>query len=193
MFSLGGQNISDIYVGENKISEAYLGNELVYRASKPLKQVGDIVEWAGYTWIVVNDNGDGTIVLASSEIYEITKFGSNNIYLGSILAERAKAFEDLLPDESLEQAVETTVEGVTGNVFVPTREQAGGGFEYFISNDSRICQYNGANMAWWLSSLPINSTAATTGSAVKNNGELINANIITREYGFRPFVTVKQF
>lgn len=157
----------------------------------PTKKVGDVVEWGGYSWIVVNENDDNTVVLAANEIYEQNiQFGPNLNYTDSNLVVKAKAFEDSLPPEALRQAVETTHEGVTSKVFVADYDQVfEGGFSYFDSDGKRVCTYNGSASPWWLSSdLPGFSeyivfvlVSGGWGRAKNNNGA-----------GLRLFVTIKQ-
>lgn len=151
------------------------------------KAVGDRMDWAGYNWIVVNDNGDGTIVLAMSEIYELTQFGTNATYAGSTLAAKAKTFEESLPAEALVQAVETTVNSVTAKVFVASYEQAMGDFSYFGNQSNRIFKYNGNPETWYTSSDSGDGycyaiTVQGTGYRPKPNPN----------YGFLPFITIKQ-
>lgn len=195
MLRLGDKKVGKLYLGDKAVKKCYLGDSLVYSAFKP-KQVGDIVDWAGYTWIVVNDNGDGTIVLAMQNIYELTAFGLNSTYAGSTLATRAKAFENSLSAFALAQAVETTVNGVTGKVFAASEDQLFlnyGGFSYFKDNASRIASYNGSNKMWWTSSDSKRHTNDVRyATAIYTSGNWTNGGV-KQSYGFRPFVTVKQF
>ena len=174
----------------NALSQAEKNSSLCFVRSEPAK-VGEAINWAGYNWIVVNDNGDGTIVLAMQDIYELTTFGSNNIYASSTLAARAKAFEDSLSDEALEKAIETTVNGVTAKVFVASQEQVfNSGFSYFISNASRIAEYGGDKNPWWTSTPHTGDTSRVRTVAASG---IDTRGAIASTYGFRPFITIYQF
>ena len=157
----------------------------------PTKKVGDVVEWGGYSWIVVNENDDNTVVLAMKEVYiNNIRFGPNLKYSDSDLAVKAKEFEDSLPIEALDQAVETTNEGVTSKVFVPTYNQVfAGGFSYFDSNNKRACTYNGSRATWWL------TTDIQEGSGyiayISIDGSVAR-NSPNSGAGLRLFVTIKQ-
>lgn len=172
----------------NALPQSKKDSGLYFVKSTPMT-VGEIVQWAGYDWIVVNDNGDGTVVLAMNEIYEQTEFGSTS-YANSILKTKVNAFENSLPSVALQQAVDTVVSGVASKVFVPIYQQVfGGEFSYFNSNSRRRCMYNGQYRSWWLSADEPGYSGYIV--AVCDTGGYIRSRYVDTN-GFRPFITVKE-
>lgn len=148
----------------------------------PARGIGRTVKWAGYNWIVVHITSD-RIYLASEHVLFSTPFGETTVYEDSILAKCAAAFERTLPADALEQALETTVKGMTSKVFVPTVEMIKK-FDWFKNPDDRICKDTvNDSVVWWLSS----SFSASRVWVVNSGGDIYTYNP-AYTYGFRPFV-----
>lgn len=189
MIKLGNQKISSLYLGTNKIKKAYLGNDLVFSSYTPPQiNIGDIIDFAGYKWIVVNDNGNGTVVLAMQYIYDSTVFGPNSTYAGSTLENITKSYENSFPPDALSQIVSTTVNGVTSKVFVPSQENVNGGYDYFSDDNSRICQKDGRDQIWWTSS----STSDNKLYVVITTGQVLSGRAPNNPAGARLFITIKK-
>lgn len=170
----------------NALSEDQRSNGLYFVKSDPYA-VGETVEWAGYEWIVVNDNGDGTALLSFPTIYELTSYGSGGInYNNTTLSIRAKAFEDSLPQESLEQAITKTFEGVTAKIFPPIFGQVKIG--YLSSNQNRKRTFNGSHLPYFC----CNSYTLSLAYGVSNTGDTTDSLNKNSSYGFVPFVTLRQ-
>ena len=192
MFGLGNKKIGSIHLGNTKIAKAYLGDKLVFDGTKstmPDMNVGNIINWAGYEWIVVNDNEDGTVVLAMKDVYLLTAFNTNGYaaYSGSTIATRAKTLEDSLDSDLISQAVDVTVSGVTSKVFVPTYTQVFNRFSYFQNDNSRIAYFNGVAKEWWLSSNYNSVYIDMVWTTGKRSWDQPGYT-----HGFRPFVTLKK-
>ena len=153
--------------------------------------LGNKITFIGKEWLVVNKTAEQAI-LARSVIESKTAFhDSRNAYNGSTLAGVAKAYENKFSGTNKTILTtfcpQTTVNGVTARIFVPSYEQVNGGFSYFSSNEKRICQYNGSNDLWWTSSP--NPGDDNYAYYVYSDGS-IDSNNVSSSYGFRPFVAL---
>lgn len=147
--------------------------------------VGSTITFKGKQWIVAHVSG-GKMYCSLTTIPSTTKFSdSDTIYVGSLLANAAKTYENGLGMNVLEQQLvpNTTVNGVTAKVFVASYEQMNGGWSYFNSNERRICNYDENPEAYWTSS-PRDSSFVWF---VNVNGRL-NGDNSTDVYGFRPSI-----
>lgn len=154
--------------------------------------LGASCTWAGHQWIVVHVT-DEYVVLARSTIYEQCVFntsGNISVYNGSNIADRAKAFENSLPAADLEKARNSVTIGVTSKIFVATYDQINGGFDYFKSDVSRICKYNGVDSEYWTSTATSSSKGPVYG--VSTDGSFYPV-YPTNSIGFRPFVVVNRY
>lgn len=162
-------------------------NGLYFVKSNPYA-VGETVNWAGYEWIVVNDNGDETVVLAMSEIYELTEWGDASAYKDSTLLLRVQEFEESLPKDALSQAVTITFRQVTAKVFVPDYGLIRDTWDYLKIQGNRVFKYNGTPTEWWTSVTYYTNLPYYIGS----DGSLAGYQDESNQSGFLPFVTVKQ-
>ena len=150
--------------------------------------VGNKITFIGKEWLVVNKTSNQAM-LARSVIESKTIFGSNSTYSGSDLANTAKTYENNF--SGINKVIlaaccpQTTVNGVTAKIFVPSYDQVNGGFSHFKNNTNRICQYNGSNDNWWTSS-PSGSYAY----CVSSDGNVNSYGYVGGSYGFRPFVAL---
>lgn len=145
-------------------------------------KVGNLVTFDNKSWRVVHQEGTHWY-LASENIVSQTRFGSNNVYKGSIIAGVAATYEsEQLSETAKEYCADVTVNNVTAKVFIPNYEQVNGGFSYYNSNANRICQLNSTNSAWWTSS-PVSSSVylVNTEGGITNNAPGVS-------YGFRPHI-----
>ena len=92
----------------------------------------------------------------------------------------AKAFEDSMSPAALARMQNVTVNGVTAKVFAASKNQMSSDFDYFNSNERRIC--NGQK--YWTSSY---SNGYYDAGSVTESGALQDASQ-TFNYGFRPFI-----
>ena len=143
--------------------------------------VGKPVRWANDIWICVHQSGS-TYYLAATSIYCITQFGSNANYAGSTLAAMCTHVQNITPQDSLDLAINTSVNGVTAKIFVASYEQLDGEFSYFSDNIQRQCDYT----HYWTSS----ARDSNVGRYVTNGGDF-NTNSSAGEFGFRPFVALQ--
>ena len=151
--------------------------------------VGNTITFIGKEWLVVNKTANQAI-LARNVIESETTLGASSKYSESTIASAAKSYENSFigVNKTLINCMcpETTVNGVTARIFVPSVSQVNGGFAHFNSNENRICQYNGRDHSWWTSS----EYTADTLYYIDENGALYygyqgGANY---SHGFRPFV-----
>ena len=137
--------------------------------------------------MVVHKFNDNTYILGSvfawNEIVYNTTGGSTN-YANSLLREHCAQYQSSIASDSLALAINTTVNGVTDKVFIPSREQCEGEFEWFSLGAKRVA-YAGNSISWWTSS----SYSSTRSYYVDSNGGISHINIDGRE-GFRPFITI---
>ena len=148
---------------------------------------GETVKFDGMYWLVAHiDYIKKYAYLCSSEIVTMTRFGSNNPYAGSILANLAQQFEVSMSAAALSRMVDVEVNGVTAKVFVPSYEQMNGGFSWFNNTQNRICNYGGTPGTYWTSS-PGSSGGVWIVAA--NGGFDSNGNNSPNNtYGFRPAI-----
>ena len=144
--------------------------------------VGKPVRWANDIWICVHQSGS-TYYLAATSIYCVTKFGSDSNYAGSTPAAMCTHVQNITPQDSLDLAINTSVNGVTAKIFVASYDQLNGGFSYFSDNTERQCNYT----YYWTSSAYDPSRVWY----VLHNGRLDNGFNPTATYGFRPFVALQ--
>ena len=182
-----GKKVTLANLASYLVSEGYVAGGSATGGVEVVTDVGAVVKWAGYTWIVVHVQDDMTY-LALKNIYSTTIFGSNNTYKGSTLATVAANFQNSLPAAALAMCNNVTVEGVTAKVFVPTYAQCNGGFEYYSSNADRIAKNSaGTATAWW--------TCTGHGSSyvyyMGTGGNLYSGGVPSDSYGFRPHVALQ--
>ena len=144
--------------------------------------VGKPVRWANDIWICVHQSGS-TYYLAATSIYCITQFGSDNSYAGSTLATMCTQVQNITPQDSLDLAINTNVNGITAKIFVASYDQLNGGFSYFSNNTQRQCDYT----YYWTSSASYSGDVwrVSDGGAFTDNGDPTDAD------GFRPFVSLQ--
>lgn len=152
-------------------------------------KVGNLVTFDNKSWRVVHQEGTHWY-LASENIVSKTVFGPNTSYSGSTLARVANDYQtQQLSATALEYCVDVTVEGVTNKVFIPTYTQTTGGFNYYTSSTNRICQYNGSNSYWWISS----PNSGTNYNYAVDNAGLFGSVSHGDSYGFRPHICIKYY
>ena len=92
--------------------------------------------------------------------------------------------QNITPQDSLNLAINTNVNGVTAKIFVASYDQLNGGFSYFSNDMCRQCNYT---FYWTSSALPSSGVWN-----VNQNGSLGNIyDDPTYTYGFRPFVALQ--
>ena len=170
----------NIYYGGAAVQNVYYNNTKVWSAI-PLSgtlAVGNLITFDNKTWRVFHNTGNQWY-LALSNIVENIQFGRNDVYSGSTLANRCASYLNNFSASAQSFMQNVTVNGVTAKVFVPSFEQVIGGFSYYNSEASRICQLNGKNSWWWTSSAYGVSTEGTLGRITS-----------TTRLGFRPHICI---
>lgn len=113
--------------------------------------VGNIVRYDDKQWRVVHNDG-AKWYLAAKDAITTTAFGSNTTYSGSTIYNIITDYLNGMTALAKKFMVSVTVEGVTSKIFLPTYDQANGGFSYYNSDANRLLTYGGDAVAWWLSS-----------------------------------------
>lgn len=150
---------------------------------------GEKVKFDGMYWVVAHCDYIKKVAYLSSEIVlSMTQFGSNNTYRGSTLANLTAQFEASMSPAALNRAVNTTVNGVTSKLFIPSYEQYNGGFSYFATQANRVCKDAGGTVQWYWTSSPGSSSNVwyvyADGSLSNDDGGVSYAS------GFRPCVAI---
>lgn len=183
--SNGGTGVSTLDELRDSLGVAFYTSSVV----QGLIILGNVVKIADKEWRVCHiDTSSKTAYLILEAIEETTHFGANNNYSGSIIATKAKTFENSLPSSVTEKLISITIFDVTQKVQIPTHEQMNGGFSYFNSNERRKC--TGGNNWYWTSS----PYADNSGSAwrVNTDGDFHgNCSVASTNGGFRPFVALR--
>lgn len=149
---------------------------------------GEKVKFDGMYWVVAHCDYIKKVAYLSSEIVlSMTQFGSNNTYRGSTLANLTAQFEASMSPAALNRAVNTTVNGVTSKLFIPSYEQYNGGFSYFATQANRVCKDAGGTAQWYWTSSP-NSSGDVWG--VNYGGSLSYGDYPSNAGGFRPCVAI---
>lgn len=153
-----------------------------------IETLGSLVMWGSMIWRVVHKSGT-TYYLIKEWIDTLCQFdsGGSTTYSGSDIAIYAKQFENCIPPDSLELAINTTVNGVSQKIQIPSYEQMNGGFSYFNSNSRRIA-YSGSEPYYYWTSSPSSSSRVWL---VHSDGGLYSSRGPTSSYGFRPFVALR--
>lgn len=157
--------------------------------SKPTAtSVGSTFTMSNIEWIVVHNTG--SIVYACSRyILGYDYFGYDNTYSSSQMLLLCRMLEASIGLTGSSWAVNTTVNGATSKLFIPSYDQYNGGFSYFSSDTNRICTTAGGG------SCPYWTSTADSGSSVwyvLTDGILDNGNPGSGTYGFRPCLGIQQ-
>ena len=151
-------------------------------------QVGQLITFDGMKWRVVHNDGN-LWYLAFNTIEESMKFGDDNTYSGSNIANRCVTWMNAYISAKAKNFMQdVTVSNVTSKVFIPTYDQVNGGFSYYNSNSNRIAtKSDGTAIFWWT------STGSTTDSAyaVSSSGVLQSGVGIKSQFGFRPHICIE--
>lgn len=147
--------------------------------------VGSVVTMNGYEWVIADiDGANNALYMLTKDIISTTQFGSSTAYSGSTLASVAKAFENNLSEEVLNNLLTTTILGVSQKVQAPTYDQMNGGFSLFTDASARVANYNGTATAYWTASPSSGSVyCVNTGGGLSNGGP-------SGTTGFRPCVAL---
>lgn len=153
-------------------------------APMSIPAVGGTLNWANNTWRVVH-RVTGLAILGLATIQEFVQFSeaSINVYLGLKLY--CKCMEFAI--ELKLYACDYVVDFMGGKVFIPGYDQFNGGFSYFTSDSSRICNGNGSQQHYWTSSPDSSNTVWYVGT----DGSLKGRSYPTTVRGFRPFVALR--
>lgn len=148
---------------------------------------GERVKFDGMYWTVAHCDYIKKVAYLSSEIIlSMTQFGSNTTYKGSTLANLTAQFEASMSPAALNRAVNTTVNGVTSKLFIPSYEQYNGGFSYFATQANRVCKDAGGTAQVYWTSSPGSSGRVY---CVRTGGGLNYGNPYVA-CGFRPCVAI---
>ena len=163
-------------------------------------ELGKLVNMDGIIWRVVHiDNSAGEFILCKEIVSENIKFGDNNTYAGSTIAQKCSEFEQSLDVRVRNRLIPKTVHGVTNTVWIPqcnwisatkpntTSVNNGKGlFDYFTDNSSRIAlNDSGAAQYWWTSSPGSSGVVCYVAP-----GGSLNSYRPAGAIGFRPFVAL---
>lgn len=155
-------------------------------SDKPvIPAVGEIVEWKGYTWRVVHDDGKLAYLMMDAILENIaySDLSYSNGYLGSKLYQRCLKFA---ADKDITNCG-FVADIMGGKVFIAGADQMNGQFSYFNSNSRRIAKLNGTAAIYWTSSPRSGSDYAYY---VTTNGSIDYGHNVTNTLGFRPCVAV---
>lgn len=139
-------------------------------------------------WVVVHNTG--SIVYACSRyLLGSSIFGANNSYDMSQVLLLCRMLEASIGLTGASWAVNTTVNGATSKLFIPSYDQYNGGFSYFSSNTNRICTSpSGTAYYYWTSTA--NSSSFVW--FVLTDGNLDYGDLHGDTYGFRPCLGIQQ-
>ena len=102
--------------------------------------LGARIRIGGFDYMIVHITS--SIVYAIIEVCPMTtRFGSNNTYAGSTIANLCTTWYNSYVPAALRSAgifVNVTTEGVSSPCFIPTHDQMNGGFSYFTDDNHRI-------------------------------------------------------
>ena len=161
--------------------------------------LGARIRIGGFYYMIVHITS--TVVYALlEEIHEMTKFGTDTPYAGSIIANKCTTWYNNTVPASLRNAgifVNENVDGVNFPCFIPTYNQCKGGFSYFNSDnrDGRRCAIRASGstisnihtiaLSWWTSIY--NSDFWVVG----DDGEFYSG-YLSDEEGFRPCLAINR-
>ena len=126
------------------------------------------------------------------------RFGSSGTttYAGSTIANRCTTwYNDNVPSQWKNEANAFNTEyvgGVMAQCFIPTADQANGGWSYFNSNSRRIFTDSSGNAHTWWTSTPNTSSSPGDVLYVTNYGDINYFNFPTAAEGFRPAFAIKR-
>ena len=179
----------------DQLLENKIGNEGKYNGQIGGDIIlGNAVTMGGYTWRVCHiDESAGLFYLILNSIDKVIKHGSGiYTYTESVFAKECKQMSLAFSAEVSNILKVVTVEGVTSNVFIPTREQVNGGFSLFSSDESRIAYLTvGADPVAWVTSSYVAEDQELY--IVRANGKVNTEypEVIAHDsYGFRPCVCI---
>lgn len=178
---------SEIDELEKKIAIGTLG------LSTPV--LGARIRIGGFDYMIVHITS--SIVYAIIEVCPMTtEFGSNATYAGSTIANLCTTwYNDNVPSQWKNEANAFNTEyvgGVMARCFIPTADQANGGWSYFNSNSRRIFTDSSGNAHTWWTSTPNTSSSPGDVLYVTNYGDINYFNFPTAAEGFRPAFAIKR-
>ena len=159
--------------------------------------LGARIRIGGFDYMIVHITS--SIVYAIIEVCPMTtRFGSNNKYAGSTIANLCSTWYKTNIPATLKSAgifVKVTTEGVKSPCFIPTHDQMDGGFSYFTDNNHRVASafvnagfdsdgYNGYR--YWTSS----ASSSKYVSCVISDGNLYGNYGPGYTHGFRPCLAI---
>lgn len=148
---------------------------------------GEKVKFDGMYWVVAHCDYIKKVAYLSSEIIlSMTQFGSNTTYKGSTLANLTAQFEASMSPAALNHAVNTTVNGVTSKLFIPSKEQYESEFSYFKTQTNRVCKDAEGTAQWYWTSSPYSSSSVW---CVNTDG-ILDRTSCSNTGGFRPCVAI---
>lgn len=161
--------------------------------------LGARIRIGGFDYMIVHIAS--TVVYALLEdIHEMTRFGTDTPYAGSIIANRCTTWYNNTVPASLRNAgifVNENVDGVNFPCFIPTYNQCNGGFSYFNSDsrDGRRCALRASGsdienenvvvVPWWTSTYSSNSWIVSIDGG-------FGRGYLSDEEGFRPCLAIKR-
>lgn len=148
--------------------------------------VGNLVTFDDKSWRVVHNDGTKWYLASENIIENAVAFGSSPTYVGSTLAGKCTTYLSNMSELAQKYMTDVTVNNVTAKVFVPSYEQVTGAFTYYNSNSSRICAYNGSNLAWWTSSIDNSGYAYI----IIATGATFSITYSSDNCGFRPHICI---
>ena len=198
--SRGGTGTSNLAELKATLGIGVVGNQALNDVPTTL---GSTYRFVGNTWIIVHV--DTNLIYAVSQQVltpnqqcvwpssNQTELVTTHTYAGSDLAKAAESYQNNMTDEELSVLGVVSTSGISGKVFVPTKDHYNGGFAYFSSNDRRIGYDASGTATWYWTSTPNYVKTGGYWCLVYTNGTLSDdgwkGNVKT---GFRPAIAFKR-
>ena len=147
----------------------------------PNTSIGTHVQWAGYDWIVTHVVDPKTIYMTMADVVPNWKVAWDD------LQNACTKFANQLTEEQKACLKSVTAGNTSGKVFVATRDQMDGGFNYFRSNSHRRL-----NDVYWTSTeySSDNAWSMITDRSLDITYTYFHHVTKSSSYGFRPSVCV---
>lgn len=157
--------------------------------------LGARIRIGGFDYMIVHF--DSSIVYAITEdIIQLTQFGSTTAYAGSTIANLCTTwYNNNVPSQWKNEANVFNTEyvgGIMAQCFIPTADQANGGWSYFNSNSRRIFTDSSGNAHTWWTSTPDTSSSPGDVLYIPDHGGINYFSFPTAFEGFRPAFAIKR-
>lgn len=181
----------------NSPSPGEIGSSVVNGRLYP----GEIVKFDGLEWMVVHCNYSSNVayLLSKYVLFFLTfgPFSGNRSYAKSNLAAETAKYQNTMSSQALSRAINTTVNGVTSKLFIPSVDRyqtdSSNCFSYFkTSGRLAATDRNGDSASYWASDYwdsDSHGDVQDKGAEISNTGAIIWYNS-TGSSGFRPCIAI---